>query len=149
MVNGRKLRIDAGCRRFMGVHDLNFDWPVCEALGFDTGVQQAAVFVLHGLVDRNRLACQQRLVDTHRVHIEQRRIAGYAVALLHDQAVALHQILARDALHHATAHYRAAGARQDAQRLQHALLAQLPEMAATAPIDSSSTALPSKLPSSA
>jgi len=35
MVNGCEASIDAGFKRFMGVHDLNSERPICEAHGFD------------------------------------------------------------------------------------------------------------------
>jgi len=35
MPAGRKANADAGFEGFMGVHDLNFGSPVCDARGFD------------------------------------------------------------------------------------------------------------------
>jgi len=54
MSAGRKANADAGFESFMGVHDLNFGLPVCDACGFDRpGVThecwQDAVRTSHGV----------------------------------------------------------------------------------------------------
>ena len=49
------------------------------------------------LRDRNRFAGQQRFVDAERLRLDQARVAGEAIAFLDDQAIALDQLLARDA----------------------------------------------------
>jgi hypothetical protein len=73
------------------------------------------------LVDRDRFAGEQRFVDAYRMGLDDLRVAGEAVALLHDQAITGHEFAARDALDHAAPHNAAARARQVAQRLQYAL----------------------------
>jgi hypothetical protein len=35
MINGLKAINDAGFKRFIGVHDLNFNLHICDALGFE------------------------------------------------------------------------------------------------------------------
>ena len=75
MSAGRKASTDAGFRRFMGVHDLNFGLPVCDAHGFKRpGVThergQDAVCAGHGVravedLRANHRATQGRCRRSH------------------------------------------------------------------------------------